>query len=141
MPWSHAAFWPALSAYAPYFRMARRPLRAVLVALIGWALFIGAVALSFAVLSLAWEAVESVFLSTGLSGGVRELVSGVLVALLFGPSVCAALFCAGSFRGSLRTLDARVTALNCNRREVSEARFDRRPLINSAAVGPLVSRK
>ena len=64
-------------------RIGRHPLRAILVAAIGWLLFIGAVAMALLVLGLSWDVVRSVFLTSGMSTDVRELVSGVLVALLF----------------------------------------------------------
>ena len=91
---------------APYFGIARRPLRAVAVAVIGWALFAGAVAASFVALSATWQAVESVFLSTGISGGLREIVSALLVALLFGGVFAGALVVCGvvsAFRAGLWT--------------------------------------
>ncbi len=92
---------------APYFRMTHRPLRAVLVAVIGWALFALAVVLGVVVLGVAWQAVESVFLSNGLSGGLRELVSALLVALLFGGVFAGALVVCGlvsAIRAGLWTL-------------------------------------
>jgi hypothetical protein len=90
-----------------HFRILRRPLRAVTVALIGWLLFVGAVAVSYICLSLAWQAVESVFLATGLSGGLREIVSAVLVALMFGAVFAGAMLLTGlvsTVRAGLWTL-------------------------------------
>jgi hypothetical protein len=87
--------------------ISRHPLRAVLVASIGWLLFIGAVVLALVVLAVAWDAVRSVFLSTGLSGGLRDVASGVLVALLFGTVFTAALALCGlvsTLRAGLWTL-------------------------------------
>ena len=91
----------------PYFRMSHRPLRAVVVALIGWLLFMGALAICFVALTLAWQVVESVFLSTGLSGGLREIVSAVLIAVVFGGLFTAALALCGlvsTVRAGLWTL-------------------------------------
>lgn len=79
----------------PHNRLARHPLRVVGVAVGGWILFIGAVGLSFFVLSATWQVVQSVFLSTGLSGDLRDLTSAVIVALLFGLLFSACLFLCG----------------------------------------------
>ncbi len=76
-------------------RLQRHPLRVIGVCLFGWSLFIGAIAISDVVLSVTWQAVESAFLSTGLSGGLLEIVSALLVALLFGGIFAACLFLCG----------------------------------------------
>ena len=94
-------------------RIARHPLRVLAVAVAGWTLFIGAVALAYGVLSLTWQAVESVFLSTGLSADLRDLVS----ALVVGPPLwCRVRSLSDGLwhrvDSAQRTLDARVTALN-----------------------------
>ena len=63
--------------------------------MLGWALLIGALLVTAPALGLAWEAVRSVYLSTGLSGGIRDLASALLVALLFGGVFAATLFVGG----------------------------------------------
>lgn len=91
----------------PHNRLARHPLRVVGVAITGWILFIGAVGLSFIVLSATWQVVQSVFLSTGLSGDLRDLTSAIIVALLFGLLFSACLFLCGlvsTVRSGLWTL-------------------------------------
>lgn len=88
-------------------RILRHPLRVLVVATLGWLLFIGAIVVSFAVLSVAWQAVEAVFLSTGLSGDVGDIASALFVALLFGVLFAACLFVCGlvsAFRSGLWTL-------------------------------------
>jgi len=88
-------------------RIGRHPLRIVGVAVLGWALFIGALGLSVVVLSLMWGVVESVFLSTGLSTDPRDLISALLVALLFGAVFALALLMCGlvsTVRAGLWTL-------------------------------------
>jgi hypothetical protein len=92
---------------APYSRIHRHPLRAIAVAVVGWMLFIGAVVLSIAVLSVAWTAVRSVFLSTGLSGDITAIASALVVALLFGVVFAASLLIGGvvsAVRAGLWTL-------------------------------------
>ena len=88
-------------------RIARHPLRVLAMAVAGWTLFIGAVALAYGVLSLTWQAVESVFLSTGLSADLRDLVSALVVALLFGAVFAICLMVCGivsTVRSGLWTL-------------------------------------
>jgi hypothetical protein len=80
---------------AAHAHIGRHPLRAVLVAVIGWLLFIVAVAVAILALALAWDAVRSVFLTSGFSGGMREVVSAVLVALLFATVFTGALVLCG----------------------------------------------
>jgi len=90
-----------------HFRMVRKPLRALAVWVVGWVLFIGAVAVSIAALTLAWDFVRRVFLATGLSGGLQELISGVLAALVFGIVFAGTLLLCGivsSVRAGLWTL-------------------------------------
>jgi hypothetical protein len=90
-----------------HVRIARHPFRAVLVAAIGWLLFVGAIALSLAALGLSWDVVRSVFLTTGLSGESSEVVSAVLVALLFATVFTGALVLCGlvsTIRAGLWTL-------------------------------------
>jgi hypothetical protein len=84
-----------------------RPLRSLAVSIIGWALSIGAVVISVGALSLAWDGVRSVFLSTGLSGGLPNVVAGLLVAALFAAVYVAALVLCGfvsALRASFWTL-------------------------------------
>jgi hypothetical protein len=90
-----------------HVRMARHPFRPVLVAAIGWLLFVGAIVLSLAALGLSWDVVRSVFLTTGLSGESSEVVSAVLVALLFATVFTGALVLCGlvsTIRAGLWTL-------------------------------------
>jgi hypothetical protein len=90
-----------------HFRILHHPLRLLAVGVVGWLLFIGTVAVVYAGLSACWVAVESVFLTTGLSGDVRELVSAIIVAVLLGVAFSAALFAGGlvsAFRAGLWTL-------------------------------------
>ena len=66
-----------------------------------------AVGVSFVVLSAMWGIVESVMLSTGLSGDLRDLISAVVVVLLFGLLFSACLFLCGlvsTVRSGLWTL-------------------------------------
>jgi hypothetical protein len=91
----------------PYFRLFRHPLRVVAVGVVGWLLFIGAGVLMYAGLSLCWSAVESVFLSTGLSSKPAELIGALVVALALGFAFAAALFLGGivsAVRAGLWTL-------------------------------------
>jgi hypothetical protein len=93
----------SLTAHA---HIVRHPLRVAFVAVVGWALFIGALAASVAALSVVWDIVRSVFLSTGLSGELRDIVSALVVALLFGTIFAAALLLCGlvsTFRAGLWT--------------------------------------
>ncbi len=69
---------------SPASRLGRHPVRVAAIALIGWLLFIGAFAPAAIALAFVWQGVESVFLSGGMAGGLREIVSAVLVALMFG---------------------------------------------------------
>ncbi len=88
-------------------RIGHHPLRAIAVVVLGWALFIGAVAVSVVVLSAMWGVVESVFLSTGLSTDIRDLVSALLVAGVFGAVFALALLLCGlvsTIRAGLWTL-------------------------------------
>lgn len=84
----------------------RRPLRKIAVAVVGWALFIGALAVGLLALGPTWDVVRAVFLSRGLSGDVRDIVSALVVALLFGAVYAAALLLCGlvsAFRSGLWT--------------------------------------
>jgi len=88
-------------------RLARHPLRIFGVAISGWILFVGAVGISFVLLSAMWGVVSSVFLSTGLTGDLSDLTSAILVALLFGLLFSACLFVCGlvsTIRSGLWTL-------------------------------------
>jgi hypothetical protein len=90
-----------------HVRIQRHPLRIAAVALVGWAMFAGAVAVSAGGLSVVWGIVRSVFLSNGLSGDVRDIVSALVVALLFGVAFAGALLLCGLvsvIRGGLWTL-------------------------------------
>ena len=78
-----------------HFRIVRHPLRLVGVAVAGWLLFVGTVFVIYVGLSACWLAVESVFLSTGLSTDLRELVSALIVAIALGLAFAAALFLGG----------------------------------------------
>lgn len=69
--------------------------REIAVAVAGWLLFFAGVLVSVAVLALAWDAVRSVFLSSGLAGGLLDIVSALLVALLFGAVYTGALLLCG----------------------------------------------
>jgi hypothetical protein len=89
-----------------YVSLLRRPLRKIAVAVLGWVLFMGALAVGLVVLGLTWDAVRAVFLSTGLSGDLRDIVSTLAVALLFGAVYAAALLLCGlvsAFRSGLWT--------------------------------------
>jgi len=88
-------------------RMIHHPFRMLLVGATGWALLIGALVISLPALALAWDAVRSVFLATGLSGDVADIGGSLLVALLFGAVFAAALFVCGlvsAIRSGLWTL-------------------------------------
>jgi hypothetical protein len=90
-----------------YSRIGHNPLRAVLVAVMGWLLFVGALVLSLAALAFAWDAVRSVFLSSGLSGDLRDVFGALLVALMFGTVFAGALVLCGlvsTIRAGLWTL-------------------------------------
>ena len=78
-----------------FARIEHHALRTLAVAVLGWALLIGALLVTAPALGLAWEAVRSVYLSTGSSGGIRDLASALLVALLFGGVFAATLFVGG----------------------------------------------
>jgi hypothetical protein len=91
----------------PHNRLAHHPLRVIGIAVVGWVLFVGTVGLSFVVLSATWQVVQSVFLSTGVSGDLRDLTSAIIVALLFGLLFSACLFLCGlisTVRSGLWTL-------------------------------------
>ena len=84
----------------------RRPLRKIAVAVVGWALFIGALAVGLLALAPTWDVVRAVFLSRGLSGDIRDIASAMVVALLFGAVYAAALLLCGlvsAFRSGLWT--------------------------------------
>jgi hypothetical protein len=73
----------------------RHALREMAVAVAGWLLFFGALLVSVTVLGLVWQAVRSVFLATDLSGGLPEVLAGLLVALLFAAVYAGALVLCG----------------------------------------------
>ena len=57
-------------------------------------------------LGLTWDAVRAVFLATGLSTDITDIVSALVVALLFGAVYAAALLLCGlvsAFRSGLWT--------------------------------------
>jgi hypothetical protein len=90
-----------------YFRILHHPLRLLAVGLVGWILFIGAMVVIYVGLSACWLAVESVFLSTGLSTDLRELVSALILAVALGAAFAGALFLGGlvsAVRAGLWTL-------------------------------------
>jgi hypothetical protein len=83
------------------------PFRMLAVAVVGWALLVGALLVAIPALRFVWDVVRSVYLQNGLSGGVREVLAAMAVALLFGGVFAVVLFVCGlvsTIRSGLWTL-------------------------------------
>lgn len=92
---------------SPYARIERHLLTTLVAAVLGWGLLIGALAVSVPVLRLTWASVQSYFLSNGLSGGARELLTAAVLALLFSAVFAAVVAVCGlvsAVRSGLWTL-------------------------------------
>jgi hypothetical protein len=66
----------------------RHPVRLIVVALFGWALFFGAMAVGMWAMSLAWQATQAAFLSGGWASQAEQIVAmigaSVVLAAVFG---------------------------------------------------------